>query len=574
MLRYEELIKAATGRAPFDLLIENTQLVNVYTGEIYQAVIGILEDRIAYVGEYSKNLRSKRRFNAHGEYAIPGLIDSHLHIESSMVTPPRFAEAVLPHGTTTVAIDPHEIANVLGMKGVRMMLDSSRKLPLKVHILVPTCVPSIPEVETAGAEFNADDVAEMLSWDRVIGLAEVMDYEGVIDLKDRITRIVKTGRKSGKILDGHACLISGRELNAYIAAGMDSDHENFSFPSVLEKLRLGMAVKLRKMLLSRDFVKSLSRVPNLRNVMFCTDDVMPDGLIENGHLDDVVRTAIECGFDPVEAVTSTTLKPAISLRLYDRGAIGPGKIADVILLKSLERFIPDVVFANGEIVAKGGKLLAKLKIRAFPRMAERTVRISEISINDFSIKPPIHNGKVKARVIALEGLVSKFLIEEHDVQNGLLRTDGLATVAVLERHGRSGDRAVGYVKNSGLRRGAIGSTVAHDSHNLIVLGMKPEDMLFAVKVLIHMQGGLVAVQNGRVLAAVHLPVGGLMSKRRIDVVSSELRAFRRVENQLGVRETENTLMITFLSLPVIPSARITDRGLFDVDKQKFVSLFL
>jgi len=544
-LSYEKLVKVATGRVPFDLLIENTQLVNVYTGEIYQAAIGILEDKIAYVGKDSKHLRSNRRFNADGKYAIPGLIDSHLHIESSMVTPPRFAEAVLPHGTTTVAIDPHEIANVLGMKGVRMMLDSSRDLPLKVHVLVPTCVPSIPEVETVEAEFNADDVAEMLSWDRVIGLAEVMDYEGVIDLKDRITRIVKTGRRSGKILDGHACLISGRELNAYIAAGMDSDHENFNFPSVLEKLRLGMAIKLRKMLLSRDFITKFRKIPNLRNVMFCTDDVMPDDLVENGHLDDVVRTAIECGFDPVEAVESSTLKPALSLRLYDRGAIGPGKIADVILLKNLERFVPDVVFANGKMVAKGRKLLTELKIQKFPREAERTVRLSGISVNDFSIKPPIHKGKVKVRVIALEGFTSRFLIEEHDVQNGVLKTDGLAIVAVLERHGRSRSRAIGYVKNSGLKRGAIGSTVAHDSHNLIVLGMSPEDMLFAATVLIRMQGGLVAVQNGQVLASVRLPSAGLMSNMPIDTVSSALRSFRRAEKQLGVREVESTLMITF-----------------------------
>ena len=544
-MSYEKLVKVATGRVPFDLLIENTQLVNVYTGEIYQAAIGILEDKIAYVGKDSKHLRSNRRFNADGKYAIPGLIDSHLHIESSMVTPPRFAEAVLPHGTTTVAIDPHEIANVLGMKGVRMMLDSSRDLPLKVHVLVPTCVPSIPEVETVEAEFNADDVAEMLSWDRVIGLAEVMDYEGVIDLKDRITRIVKTGRRSGKILDGHACLISGRELNAYIAAGMDSDHENFNFPSVLEKLRLGMAIKLRKMLLSRDFITKFRKIPNLRNVMFCTDDVMPDDLVENGHLDDVVRTAIECGFDPVEAVESSTLKPALSLRLYDRGAIGPGKIADVILLKNLERFVPDVVFANGKMVAKGRKLLTELKIQKFPREAERTVRLSGISVNDFSIKPPIHKGKVKVRVIALEGFTSRFLIEEHDVQNGVLKTDGLAIVAVLERHGRSRSRAIGYVKNSGLKRGAIGSTVAHDSHNLIVLGMSPEDMLFAATVLIRMQGGLVAVQNGQVLASVRLPSAGLMSNMPIDTVSSALRSFRRAEKQLGVREVESTLMITF-----------------------------
>ena len=573
-MSYEKLVKAAAGKIPFDLLIENTQLVNVYTSEIYQAAIGILGDRIAYIGEGPRRLKSKRRFNARGKYAIPGLVDSHLHIESSMVTPPRFAEAVLPHGTTTVAIDPHEVANVLGMEGVKMMLDSSRDLPLKVHALVPTCVPSILGVETAGAEFKADDVAEMLSWDRVIGLGEVMDYQGVIDLKDRITRIVKTGRKFGKILDGHAGLISRRALNAYIAAGMDSDHENFNFTSVLEKLRLGMAVKLRKMLLSRDFIAKLRKIPNLRNVMFCTDDVMPDDLIENGHLDDVVRTAVECGFDPVEAVKSSTLKPAMSLRLYDRGAIGPGKIADVILLRSLERFIPDVVFANGEMVAKEGKLLTELKIQKFPREAERTVKISRISVNDFSIKPPIQDGKVKVRVIALEGLASRFLIEEHYVKNGVLKTEGLAIVAVLERHGRSGSRTVGYVKNSGLRRGAVGSTVAHDSHNLIVLGMRPEDMLFAARALIRMQGGLVAVQNGQLFASVHLPIAGLMSNMRIDVVSSALRSFRRAENQLGVRETGSTLMITFLSLPVIPSAKITDRGLFDVDNQKFVSLFL
>jgi len=308
--------------------------------------------------------------------------------------------------------------------------------------------------------------------------------------------------------------------------------------------------------------------------MFCTDDVMPDDLIKYGHLDDVVRTAIECGFDPVEAVKSSTLKPALSLRLYDRGAIGPGKIADVILLKNLERFVPDVVFANGKLTAKGGKLLTKLKIRRFPREAERTVRLSGISVNDFSVKPPIHKGKVKVRVMALEGFASKFLIEEHYVQNRVLETDGLATVAVLERHGRSRSRAIGYVKNSGLRRGAIGSTVAHDSHNLIVLGMSPEDMRFAAAVLIGMQGGLVAVQNGQVLASVHLPIAGLMSNMPIDTVSSALRSFRRAENQLGVREVESTLMITFLSLPVVPSARITDRGLFDVDNQKFVSLFL
>ena len=327
------------------------------------------------------------------------------------------------------------------------------------------------------------------------------------------------------------------------------------------------------MLLSREFIKALRNIPDLRNVMFCTDDVMPNDLIENGHLDNVVRTAIEYGFDPIEAVKSSTLKPAMSLRLYDRGSIGPGKIADLILLKNLERFVPDVVFANGKIVAKGGKLLAKLKIQRFPREAQRTVRISRIGLDDFSIEPPIRNGKVKIRVIALEGLASKFLIEEYDVQNGILRADDLAIVAVLARHGKSKRRAVGYVKNSGLREGAIGSTVAHDSHNLIVLGVEPRDMLFAAKLLISMQGGLVAVQNGRVLASVHLPIAGLMSNMSVDIVGSAVQAFRRAENQLGVKEAENTLMITFLSLPVIPSARLTDRGLFDVEKQQFVPLF-
>jgi adenine deaminase len=582
-LSYEDLVRSARGDGQFDLVLENVKLVNVFTSEIYEASIGISRNIISYVGQ-SKDLNSRQVFNGNGMYAIPGLVDSHLHIESSMVTPPRFAEAVLPHGTTTVAIDPHEIANVLGKQGVKMMLDSSEGLPLKVYVLAPTCVPAVLNADTAGAEIYAADVKEMLGWDRVIGLAEVMDYYGVIGLDKRMTDIVKAGREAGVVIDGHCMYLNERETNAYATTSIEANHEYFpvdadhdyesDFEVILREMRLGMFAKLRKFSLFPGLVKRLANLPSKQNVLFVTDDVMPDDLVRDGQLDDVVRTAIRDGLNPTDAVRSATLFPARHLRLYDRGAIAPGKLADILLLDDLEDFRINTVFADGKLVARSGKLLANLTIHRFPKEALETVKVSKLTEDDFKVRVEQEEGSLHIRTIAmLDLLLSKFDVTEAKVKDHIVQTD-MATIAVFERHGKTRNRTVGFISNFGLKEGAIASTISHDSHNLTVVGLKPRDMAVAANALIYCQGGLVAVKDGRVLAKLELPVAGLMSEDETQSVAAQLVAFRQTEKELGLADNGTMLRVVTLALPVISHARITDRGLFDVDAQKVVPLIV
>ena len=587
----EDLIKAARGQIPVDVLIDDVNYVNLLTGEIYTASIGILGDRVAYVAsEKRSDLKAGEVFDGDGLYAVPGLIDSHLHIESSMVIPSRFAEAVLPRGVTTVAIDPHEIANVLGKRGVKYMLEGSVELPLKVYVMVPTCVPSIPGQETSGAEINAKDVEEMLGWERVIGLAEVMDFAGVINLEPRIIEIVKTGRKRNVVIDGHTFL-RGLDLNAYIAAGMEADHENLTFEEALEKLRLGMLIKLRApyLLDVEEFVKGLKSLPKPIGYLFVTDDILPDNLIRDGHLDNVLRKFIEAGLDPIEAIRAATIYPAIHLRLYDRGLITPGKLADIVLLKSLERFEIKYVFADGVLVAKDGKLVKEIPHHPFPEDSKRTVRVRKLQEDDFRIKAPPNSGKrVKVRVIELspprgelkegarflQSVVTKFSIEELEVKEGYVDPGDLALIAVIERHGKTGDIAKGFVKNSGITRGAVATTISHDSHNLLVMGRDPKDMLVAANWIISSQGGVAVAKNGRIVASIELPVAGLMSEEPIQKVAEKFKNVRRAFREIGLIDHPYAPPIFFLALPVIPAAKITDKGLFDVMAQKPVDLFV
>ena len=586
--RLKDLIKAARGLIPVDLLIENVSYVNLLTGEIYRASVGVLGDRVAYVVEGSADrLKARRRFDGKGLYAVPGLIDSHLHIESSMLTPPRFAEAVLPRGVTTVAIDPHEIANVLGKKGVKYMLEASGGLPLKIYVLAPTCVPSLPGKETSGAELTADDVEEMLGWKGVIGLAEVMDFSGVINLDPRMIEIVEAGRRRGVVIDGH-CFLRGLDLNAYVAAGMEADHENFSFEDALEKLRLGMLIKLRApyLLDVREFVNGLKSLRSPIGFLLVTDDVLPDNLKRDGHLDNVVRSFIEAGLDPIEALRASTLYPAIHLRLYDRGLIAPGKLADMVLLRSLEGFEVEHVFADGDLVASGGKLVKPIPIPSFPEDAKKTVKVRRLSLEDFKIRAPIERGKVKVRVIELLGaeeaegaesfsqsILTRFSIEEVEVREGWLDPGALALIAVIERHGKGGGMAKGLLKGSGLREGAAASTVAHDSHNLIVVGKDPKDMLSAANKVIEMRGGVAVARGGEVIASLPLPVAGLMSEEPLEKVAEGFEKVRKALRSIGLRDHPYSPPLFFLALPVIPEAKITDRGLYSVLEQRFVSLF-
>jgi len=574
---YEEVVKAAMGRIPLDLAILNAQLVNVFTGEIYDADIGVIGDKIAYVGPAKmERLEAAKTIDARGWYAVPGFVDSHLHIESSMVIPTRFAEAVLPRGTTTVAIDPHEIANVIGKEGVRLMIESSRGLPLKVFILVPTCVPAVLGAETAGAEFFSNDIREMLKWERVIGLAEIMDYSGVINLSERITGIVKEGVRSNVVLDGHHIMLGVRELCAYASTGIDANHENFDFEGVLEEMRAGMYAKLRKNLFYQpDFVKKLNAVPDHQNIIFVTDDVLPDELQARGHLDETVRAAIACGYDPVDAIQAVTIRPARHLRLFNLGAIAPGKIADIILVQDLKKFQADLVIADGKIVGEKGRFVGQTPSYKVPLEAKRTVKFSKsFTPEDFMIRAPIENGRVKARVLDASSPLINLVIEEVEVENGFVKPEGLQTVAVLERHGRSGSRGLGLIKNF-IKEGAVASTVSHDSHNLVCVGLSPSDISVAANKLLEVQGGLVAVKDGQVIALVELPVGGIMSEEPVEVVARKVSKFREAVKEMGMVEYQLSIIpIMALALPVAPMARITDRGIFDVLQQKLLPLFV
>lgn len=588
-MNVREFVEAARGDRPLSLLIKEVDLVNVFTGEIYETSIGVYKDRIVNIDPEVSSFKAIETIDGGKRVAIPGLIDTHLHIESSMVTPARFAEAVLPHGTTTVFADPHEIANVLGSEGVRMMLENSRGLPLKIYYLMPTCVPESQAV-TAGAEITPEDVEKALDWEGVVGLGEVMDFEGVVSGSDKMVRVLEVGLKKGVVIDGHCVLLSGSKLNAYVTAGPEADHENFTVESAIEKLRLGMYVKLRGpyILDTKRFVESLKRLPKPWNIIFVTDDVMPDNLVKKGHLDFVCRSFIEAGMDPVEVVRSVTLRPAIHMRTPHLGAISPGRIADILLLKSLERFEIDLVIANGRVVAKNGRLVANIPDRRFSPASYNTVRLPRLSLDDFVIKPPVDNGKVKVNVIDfsvrpgglsdpaasfLEMILTRLSQAEIDVRNGELVLGEIALALVFERHGKGGGRGFGFVRNL-IKSGALASTVAHDAHNLVVVGTNVNDMLKAANTVIEKGGGVAAVRNSRILALIELPIAGLMSEEPIEVMASKMEGLRRAFKEMGVLDHPYMPLPSLLTLSVIPHARITDKGVFDVDKQRFVDPFV
>ncbi len=581
---FRELARAAQGELPCSLLLKNVKLLNVRTAEIMENTnVGVYGERVAYIGE--EELPATSVHDCKGKYAIPGMIDTHLHIESSQVTPPGFADAVLPRGTTTVAPDPHEIVNVMGVEGFRLMLEASKNLPLKVLMMVPTCVPSVEGLETAGADLFAEDIEKMVRMEGVVALAEIMDYDGVVRNRDRMMDIIEVGRKYGVTLDGHCVFLTGKPLNAYISTGIEACHENFVPESAIAKLRAGMDyVKIRNLeLMSRlapdptgyasAFAGALQNVPDKRSIIFCTDDIMPDVLLQRGHLDDVVRTVIASGYDPVAAIQGATINAATHLRQHDIGAVAPGKFADIILTNDLRKLDIDTVFTNGELVAKGGKMLRPSQKHAFPESSKRTVKLAVPKEADFHIRAPVENGRVKVRTIDMSSLLTTFAIEEVEVRDWIVQPDGLSTLAVMERHGRSGNKNLGLAKNC-LERGAIGSTISHDSHNVTVMGRNARDMQLAVKTLIEGQGGVVVVDEGEVKANLKLPVAGLMSEEPIGVVAEGMRKVRAELKKLG-RDEPWFLSVWAIAIPVAPSARITDKVLVDCSRtQEVVPLFV
>jgi adenine deaminase len=580
MTTRRELVEAARGDRGLDLVIRGGRVVNVYTDEVAEADVGVFGDRIAVVDwGRTYGLEAARTIDARGQTVVPGFVDTHIHIESTMVTPPSYARAVLPFGTTTIVIDPHEIGNVSGKAGVEYMLRASEGLPLRTYLTVPSCVPAVQGIETAGAVFAAEDVAEMLGWPRVLGVAELMDYPGIVRQNEHIATIVEAGLAANTKLEGHAPLLTGRELNAYLAAGVDSDHEARGWEESVEKIRLGMWIYGRENTFrhtAADLARALKELPHAWNVALCTDDIDPADLLANGHLDRGMRILVREGIDPARVIRLATLNGAVRYGLQDLGAVAPGKLADLVLLESLEEVRTTTVLSGGRVVVENGKLTVEIGDPVPPPL-ENSVRIGPLSADDFTLKRDGATGDVRVRVIEIDPNRTTRLgdatVPFRDGRLQLPLADDLALLSVVPRHGQSHRPSLALIRALGLKRGAIASTVAHDSHNLIVAGKSPEEMLHAARIVAEMGGGAALVSGGQLVARVRLPVAGLMSPDPVESVAAEVRAFNDHGRAFGLWATSPVLAISSLALPVAPFIRITDFGVIDVFSQQFVELF-
>lgn len=571
---YHRLVRVARGEEPADLVLQNGTLVNVFTRELIPATVGICGDIIAYI-----TTPDDRRCTGHtvidvtGKTLAPGLIDSHMHIESTHVTPARFADAVLPLGVTTVAQDPHEMANVLGLEGVTYMRQAARGLPLRVLTFVPTCVPAVPGLETSGAEFTAREVATLLDdpdgRGEIIGLAEVMDYWGVVRQAPRITEIVKAGRERNVILTGHVRFEDLRDLNAYLATGIESDHGRMT-PDLIETYaRLGMIVEVCCAPHRDNIAEAVAvweRLGPLETVVFVTDDVSPNELAAEGHLDRGVRRAIALGMDPVDAIRAASLLPARRLRRRNLGAIAPGFSADLIVLNDLSTFNVHLTVASGNIVARDGAIVkpAHSAIQP-PAGVTHSVHLASTHASDFV---PGWLNSTEVPIITERGKGMRRLQQHEAIANWKADPD-LALVTVWHRHGRNTNAFTTLIAGTGLREGALASTYAHDCHNLIVIGRDTADMAIAANALIASGGGYVAVANEEVKALAALPVGGILAEKPVAELAQDFDAFVEAARIQGVNDDPITLLSS-LPLPVSPGFRPTDMGLVDVAKQEFV----
>lgn len=583
------LIAAALGEVELDLVLRDVNLVNVFTGETYAADIGISQGRVAHVtGPGEEHLTGREVRDRSGLWAIPGLIDTHVHIESSMVTPPHYAEAVVPHGTTTVLIDPHEVANVSGLAGVRYMVDSSEGIPLRVLIMAPSSVPSAPGVETAGASFDRAEIEEMLRWPRVVGLAEVMDYPGVLGRSGRMMRLIDATEAAAGLIQGHAPRLMGRRLSAYAAAGITSDHENRQVEEGLAKLRAGMVLEVRESSLSfnaRAMAEVLRGRGYLPNVTLCSDDVTPEDLLRNGHIDHVARRLVEEGLDPVTVVRFATLNAANRLQRRDLGAISPGRIADIALLSDLPTFEVEEVYRAGACVAEGGKPLFSAAPPASSALPNTVHLPPGLTADSFRLRPPglPQSGRVTARVINwhLRGAnKTSWGSIELPVRDGELVLPGeqegetLNTLVVVDRHDTHNGVAVGILRGFGVRQGALASTVSHDSHQLTIVGANRDDMLLAARRMAEIGGGMVAVLCGSVVGEIPLPIDGLISPEPALEVARQVEAFRQAVTHLGLPPDNSFTSIVSLTLAVSPPAKLSDLGLVDVESQQLVPLVM
>lgn len=565
------LIQVARGREPADLLLTNARVLDLYACDIAPADVAITGDRIAGIAPPETDAyRAREVLDLHGSYLAPGLIDGHVHIESSLVNVPEFARAIVPRGTTTIIADPHEIANVLGMTGIRYILEAAKYNPLSVFVMASSCVPAGP-LESSGAQLSAYDLENLLQDKWVLGLAEMMNVRGVLATDDDV--LAKLHAAATRPIDGHAPGIRGVDLNAYVAAGIGSDHECTTREEAQEKLRRGMVIMIREATGARNLTELLPLVTpqTSRRFVFCTDDRTPVTLLDEGHIDAMTRQSIAQGLDPLLAFQLASLNAAEYFGLHDRGAITPGRRADLIVFDDILAPRPRLVLRGGQLVARDSELLPY----------DRPVRLPALPVSlsvprtGLQFHIPAHGPHVRVIEIIPNQIVTQAGTDDATVQHAEAVADpsrDLLKLAVIERHTGSGRTGLGFVRGFGLRLGALASTVAHDAHNIIVVGASDDAMRAAVELILEMRGGLVAVA-GREAVKLPLPIAGLMSDQPITAVADQFRMLLGMARRMGSRLDDPFMTLSFLALSVIPELKLTDRGLVDVARGEIVPLF-
>ena len=566
------IINVARGLEKADLVIKNANIVNVLSEEIHKGDIAICDGVIAGIGE---NYSGEKEIDINGAYVTPSFIDGHVHLESTMMLPKEFAKTVLPAGTTTVIIDPHEISNVLGLHGISFMHEAVKDLPMNVYTMLPSCVPATP-FETSGFDLNSYDLSLLIDKPWVLGIAEMMNFPGVLNLDKNVMAKLELAKSRGKRIDGHAPYLSGKDLCGYIASGVKSDHECTTPEEAIEKLRLGVYVMIREGTAAKDLdaLIPVLKTSNTRKCIFVTDDRHPADLKE--HINGMVRRVVEAGVDPIKAVQVASLNTAEYFGLKDLGAIAPGYKADLLVLPDLKTFKPDIVLKDGQVVAQDGKLA--VEIPENDAIATRnSVNVRWITMDDFKIQTEGDGiKKVRALEVIPHQLITKSVMSDVKVVDGNaisnVETDTLK-ICVIERHRATGNIGKGFVKGFNLKCGAIASTVAHDSHNMIVIGTNDFDMYTAAVALIKCQGGKVVVKDGEIISQLPLPIAGLMSDKEFDFVVEKCDELNKAAHSIGCKLEDPFMTMGFLSLPVIPELKITDKGVFDTNKFDFVDIF-
>ena len=557
----QRIIAVAAGREKADLVLKNAKYLNVFSNEFLCGDIAVANGLIAGVGKYD----GKTEIDVSGKFVLPGFIDAHIHLESSMVTPAEFAKAVVAHGTTTVITDPHEITNVMGIDGVEYMIQASQNLPIDVHFMMPSCVPAT-EIDESGAELDCKDIDLYLDNKKVLGLAEMMNYVGVINGDKNVLSKIVTSQAHHKKIDGHAPELSGNDLNAYIAAGVYSDHECSTFENALEKLRKGQFIMIREGTAAHNLktLMPLLTQQYYSRCMFATDDKHPSDLLYGGHIDYIVKQALKNGADPIVALKTATHHAARYFLLNNKGAIASGYLADIVVVDNLEDFNVETVFKRGKLVFDG-----EVKDFSAPTVDEKLAEKCFDTFHLDSVTPSSFKVDGKLGLIGLVGgeLLTRNLgtADKIDVENDILK------IACIERHKGTNHIGVGYVKGYSLKSGAVATSVAHDSHNIITVGCNDDDIAVAVNAIKDSKGGIAVVENGKIKALLELPIAGLMSDEPLTTVNEKLENAKSSAYELGADKSIDPFMtLSFLSLPVIPSLRITTKGVFDAENWKML----